>query len=595
MALNFPASPTIGDTFTDGTTTWQWDGSAWNISQSVAGVNVFTRFNADTGFTVADVAADSLTIAGGNNITTEIVGDILTINGQAGGGSQNLFSTFSADNGSRTAQTTNDTLIVAGGNNVTTSIVDNTLTINATGSTQDTFATITADQGVTSADSATDILTISGGTNISTSIATDTDEVTINLSPFSIDFLSDVDTTSSSPTTGQVLKWNGSNWAPGADATTGGAGTDADTLDGFDSAYYLDYNNLSNTPSVVALDSFSIGVENTPSGNGAISYNDSTGEFKFTPPTATGIGALTTEANDLTAAVVWANVPDANITQSSVIQHQSALSITESQISDLQNYITDYTVTASDLNSISIDALSDVDTTTASPAADQVLAWNGSNWVPADPATGGGGGDANQNAFSNIAVNTVPSQTTISADTTTDTLTFVPGNGISMLTDASTDTITISSNIVAGAERFRDLTDANSAGLTIDSQFEHAIVTLRTTAVGFTAYEFNSHYSGQNPTIYAISGTTICFDLSQAAGHPTEIQDSVGNPLPTGVFHVSDNGNVTEQVVDGASHDPDRGHLYWRIPESFSGTYRYVCTAHAPMVGAIVVKRLSLI
>jgi len=47
-----------------------------------------------------------------------------------------------------------------------------------------------------------------------------------------------------------------------------------------------------------------------------------------------------TETNDLTATVVWANVPDANITQSSVTQHQAALSVTESQISDLQSYLT---------------------------------------------------------------------------------------------------------------------------------------------------------------------------------------------------------------------------------------------------------------
>lgn len=49
-------------------------------------------------------------------------------------------------------------------------------------------------------------------------------------------------------------------------------------------------------------------------------------------------GYLTAEVNDLTASVTWANVPDANITQSSVTQHESALSITESQISDLDHY-----------------------------------------------------------------------------------------------------------------------------------------------------------------------------------------------------------------------------------------------------------------
>lgn len=49
---------------------------------------------------------------------------------------------------------------------------------------------------------------------------------------------------------------------------------------------------------------------------------------------------LTAETNDLTAAVTWANVPDVNITESSVTQHQAALTITESQITDLQSYLT---------------------------------------------------------------------------------------------------------------------------------------------------------------------------------------------------------------------------------------------------------------
>lgn len=55
-------------------------------------------------------------------------------------------------------------------------------------------------------------------------------------------------------------------------------------------------------------------------------------------------GYLTAEANDLSTTVTWANVPDANITESSVTQHQSAInsgvSITESQISDLGTYLT---------------------------------------------------------------------------------------------------------------------------------------------------------------------------------------------------------------------------------------------------------------
>ena len=39
-----------------------------------------------------------------------------------------------------------------------------------------------------------------------------------------------------------------------------------------------------------------------------------------------------TETNDLSAAVTWANVPDANITESSVTQHEAALSIATTQL-----------------------------------------------------------------------------------------------------------------------------------------------------------------------------------------------------------------------------------------------------------------------
>ena len=49
--------------------------------------------------------------------------------------------------------------------------------------------------------------------------------------------------------------------------------------------------------------------------------------------------ALQSETNDLTSSVTWDNVPDANITQSSVTQHQGALTITESQISDLNHTV----------------------------------------------------------------------------------------------------------------------------------------------------------------------------------------------------------------------------------------------------------------
>ena len=153
-----------------------------------------------------------------------------------------------------------------------------------TGTTQNLFATITSDDGSATANAITDTLNVLGGTNIATTIATDTDNLTINMSAFSIDFLSDVDTTSSAPATGNVLKWDGAKWAPGTDATTGGSGTDADTLDGFDGSYYLDWANVANKPSILTLASLSVGVELTATGDGAISYDNTSGEFRYTPP-----------------------------------------------------------------------------------------------------------------------------------------------------------------------------------------------------------------------------------------------------------------------------------------------------------------------
>lgn len=54
------------------------------------------------------------------------------------------------------------------------------------------------------------------------------------------------------------------------------------------------------------------------------------------------------ESNDLSTAVTWVNVPDAYITLSSVQQHQSNLTITESQISDLSHYSTWLSLTDTD-------------------------------------------------------------------------------------------------------------------------------------------------------------------------------------------------------------------------------------------------------
>tara|TARA_B110000881_G_C18565675_1_gene512491 strand:- start:172 stop:1791 length:1620 start_codon:yes stop_codon:yes gene_type:complete len=537
MAINFPNTPNVADTFTEGNTTWKWDGTAWNLVTNTVARNIFTTFSADTGSAAPNIVNDTLTVEGGTNVTTSVSGKTLTINSSGSGLTQNVFDTITADQGSTTAASINDSLSIA------------------------------------------------GGTNIATAIATDTDIVTVNMSTFSIDFLNDVDTTSSAPTSGQVLKWNGNNWVPGADATSGGGGTDADTLDGFDSTYFLNYNNLSNTPSVVALSSFSVGIENSASGNGAISYNNTSGEFKYTPPTAAGIGALTsfTETNDLSAAVTWANVPDTNITQSSVTQHQAALGITESQISDLGTYLTG-------ISGLSIDALSDVDTTSVAPTDGQVLTWDNaaSRWEPAT-VSGGGGGEANQNAFSII---TVTGQPNIEADSNTDTLAVVAGTGIGITTNAAGDALTITNSQTPGAATFDALTDIQTAGIDVHDIYEHAIATLRMGNVGTSAYTINSHYSGNNPTITVLTGTTIAFDLDSVGGHPFQLQDNSLTALTTNLVHVASDGTVS---TDSNAQNKSSGTLYWRVDDAITNNTNYVyqCASHSAMFGTMKVKNMD--
>lgn len=102
----------------------------------------------------------------------------------------------------------------------------------------------------------------------------------------------------------------------------------------------VDLGNLTtatNTYDMASLDGGSPGggiaftdlsVTTNSAGTAALSYNNSTGVFTYTPP-------------DLTSYLT-----SYTVTESDVTTHQAALSITESQISDLQTYLTSETFTS---------------------------------------------------------------------------------------------------------------------------------------------------------------------------------------------------------------------------------------------------------
>ncbi len=545
MAINYPANPTLNDVFTVGNTTWQWDGTAWNVTSSANAANIFATVQGDTGQTTADGVADTLILAGGTDIGTSVVGDTVTINftGEAGGGAGDVFKNIISDDGTA----------VASGND--------------------------------------DSLTILGGTNISTEITTDTSNLTVNMDAFSIDFLSDVDTSSSAPTSGQVLKWNGNNWAPGADATSGGGGTDADTLDGFDSTYFLDYNNFSNTPVVATLADFSVGNELTASGNGAISYDDTTGVFRYTPPTAAGIGALVSVSID--------NITDISITSATdneLLAYDSASSLWINQTPTEAGFATVATsglyTDLSSTPSIPTDLGDLTDTGNIIPtdltdlgiadgSINQVLGTDGAGNFTFRTVSSGG---ATQNLFETV---TGDSGST-SANSATDTLTIAGGTSIS--TTVSGDTLTVNYNGASGVTDFDQLGDAQTANLaTIDEFVVRSGMHFEVDNIGATAYTFNPLYSGSNPTIYVISGMQISFKLN-VGGHPFEIQDGTLTALTSNLLHIAADGTPS---ADASAQGKDGGTLIWSIPENTSGTFAYQCTLHGAMVGSIVVKRLS--
>ena len=573
MAINYPINPSLNDEFTQGGTTWRWDGTAWivisNISDSATPtfLNLTDTPSAYTGsankFVSVNSVADGLAFV---DMSAMSFGNVV-VQGEG---------TASADNPA------DDLILVAGtGMNITVDTLTNTLTFDsAGGGSGDTFKTIVSDDGSVEA-SGESTLNVLGGANISTNIASGTSNLQVNMDAFSINFLTDVDTTSNTPTTGSVLKWDGNKWAPGVDATTGGAGTDADTLDGFDGSYYLDYTNFTNTPSTLTLASLSVGIELSADGDGAITYDNTSGVFRYTPPDLSSY--LTSVAfSDLTSKP--STIAGYGITD-------SPTAITDLGISDGTN--------------------------------GQVLTTDGSGNFSFTTVTGGGGGggitsliedttpqlggnlDTNGNAINNAAGNLVLQSSGITAINQANISTLQVGSGSSytfpngdgsngqVLTTNGSGTLQFST-ISSGISNFSQLGEVVTAGslFNFSQIYMPAITMFRVDNNAASSYLFAPHYSGDNPTIYLISGHTYAFDLSSIGGHPFAIQDSTGDAYNTGLVHVSTTGTVS---TGANAQSKDGGTLYWTVPESVNSppNYRYQCTTHSSMVGAITIKDLS--
>jgi hypothetical protein len=115
------------------------------------------------------------------------------------------------------------------------------------------------------------------------------------------------------------------------------------------------------------------------------------------------------------------------------------------------------------------------------------------------------------------------------------------------------------------------------------------------TVSGSSSYLFNSHYSGNNPTLYFKPGHTYAFKLDVTASHPFHLQTvvgaySAGDAYSTGLTHIALTGAVT---TGSAALLKNSGTLYYEVPSNLSTTIYYVCQNHSAMNGKIVIGNIT--
>ena len=224
-----------------------------------------------------------------------------------------------------------------------------------------------------------------------------------------------------------------------------------------------------------------------------------------------------------------------------------------------------------------------------SPSSGQVLKWNGSAWAPAADASGSGA----SNSFETIAIS---GQSSVVAESATDTLNLVAGNNITLTTNASTDTITIassgsgSSQLVAQKNTFtgNGSTTAYTLSSTIDDEAR-------------TQVYIDGVY--QSKDTYSTSGTTLTF--STAPPNTAEIEIIHFTALSGGISKVdtfTGDGSTTAFIGSLTISDENNTQIYidgvYQSKSNYSTSSSTVTFSTAPASGAAIelvhFKELSL-
>ena len=550
MPLNFPNSPTVNQVHTADQKSWRWTGSVWNLIGSGFDLSTAPSFTtvavAGQSNVVAESVTDTLTLVAGQGIviTTNAPTDTVTFTSVATTGNITIVdTTINTNNGNPVTITPN---LQLGG------------TLRFSDNTVQTTATLVGPAGPEgpvgpTGSGAGDVSSIGGGYTDNAIVRYNgTSGTSIQTSTASISDGGIITATSFSGSGASITALNASNL---------GSGTVPDA------------RFPATLPAVSGLNLTALNASNLDSGT----IPDA--RFPITLPAISGTNLTALNATNLSSGTVpvlilgTAGTRDATTflrgdnTWAVVAGAAASDSFATIAVAGQSNVVADsatdtLTLAAGSGITITTDAGTDTITITNSGSA--------------------------QNTFSTVAVT---GQTNVVAESATDTLTIAAGTGISITTDAGTDTVTITSTVSAGATAFTGLSDA--AGLTVDQFYLPAITRLDVTANSINHYRFDQYGTTDDPTIYAINGTTIAFNLSTlTSNHPFLIQDNTGTLYNTGLVHVTTAGVVT---TGSSAQGKSSGTLYWKIPDSISGNYRYQCQSHAGMVGTITIKNFSSI
>ena len=352
------------------------------------------------------------------------------------------------------------------------------------------------------------------------------------------------------PAVGQVLKYDGSSFAPG-------------DLNALTSALDVAGN------SIVSASNGDITI--VPNGTGDVRITAGTQTTIFDGATGNvEVGSTISYKNEYTSlgnAPSAASTPGYFFTVDGDDNPYVNMNITTGGVGDSRvKLLTEYS---------GIDALADVDTTTTAPTSNQVLKWNGTNWVPADDTAGAG----EQNIFATISADT--GNTT--ANSASDTLTIAGGTNIA--TSITGDTLTVDFNGTL-TTTLAALTDTDVSGIVQGDSLYWNGTDWVVTRSPMTWWELGANGANHftvngpgfsaatnDPTLYVMRGMTYAFDNSANGGsHPFRIQSTQG---------LSGTPYTTGQTGSGT------GVLYWTVPMDAPNTLYYQCTIHAQMNGTI--------